>query len=101
VLGAFTSGYYAWAKQPPSARALAERALSERIRAIHTQSRGIYGAPHVHAALRYEGVCCSRKRVAAATPDLLWVADITHLPTWTGFLSLAVVFDACSRRVVG
>jgi putative transposase len=31
----------------------------------------------------------------------LWVADITNVPTWTGFLYLAVVLDAFSRRVVG
>jgi len=34
-------------------------------------------------------------------PNQLWVADITYLPTWTGFLFLAVVLDACSRRIVG
>ncbi len=34
-------------------------------------------------------------------PDLLWVADITALPTWDGFLYLAIVLDAWSRRVVG
>jgi putative transposase len=34
-------------------------------------------------------------------PDRLWVADITYLPTWAGFLYLAVVLDAWSRRVVG
>jgi len=33
--------------------------------------------------------------------DRLWVADITYIPTWAGFLYLAVVLDACSRRVVG
>ncbi len=38
---------------------------------------------------------------AAAKPDQLWVADITYIPTWTGFLYLAVVLDAFSRRVVG
>jgi putative transposase len=37
----------------------------------------------------------------AAAPDRLWVADITYLPTWQGFLYLAVVLDAFSRRVVG
>jgi putative transposase len=37
----------------------------------------------------------------ADTPDRLWVADITYLPTWQGFLYLAVVVDACSRMVVG
>ena len=33
--------------------------------------------------------------------DRLWVADITYIPTWSGFLYLAVVLDAWSRRVVG
>ena len=33
-------------------------------------------------------------------PNLLWVADITYIPTWTGFLYLAVVLDAFSRRIV-
>jgi putative transposase len=33
--------------------------------------------------------------------DQLWVADITYVPTWAGFLYLAVVLDAWSRRVVG
>ena len=33
--------------------------------------------------------------------DQLWVADITYVPTSVGFLYLAVVLDACSRRIVG
>ena len=37
----------------------------------------------------------------APGPDQLWVADITYVPTWAGFLYLAVVLDAWSRRVVG
>ena len=37
----------------------------------------------------------------AQRPDQLWVADITYIPTWAGFLYLAVVLDACSRRIVG
>jgi putative transposase len=37
----------------------------------------------------------------AAGRDRLWVADITYIPTWRGFLYLAVVLDAWSRRVVG
>jgi putative transposase len=37
----------------------------------------------------------------ADAPDVLWVADITYVPTWAGFLYLAVVLDAFSRRVVG
>ena len=34
-------------------------------------------------------------------PDRLWVADITYVPTSSGFLYLSVVVDAWSRRVVG
>ena len=34
-------------------------------------------------------------------PNVLWVADITYVPTWAGFLYLAVVLDAFSRRIVG
>ena len=37
----------------------------------------------------------------AQAPNRLWVADITYIPTWAGFLYLAVVLDAFSRRVVG
>jgi len=38
---------------------------------------------------------------AAAGPDRLWVADITYIPTWAGFLYLAGVLDVWSRRVIG
>ncbi len=37
----------------------------------------------------------------APAPDRLWVADITYVPTWAGFLYVAVVVDAFSRTVVG
>jgi putative transposase len=42
-----------------------------------------------------------QRRFTATGPDQLWVADITYVPTWAGFLYLAVVLDAWSRRVVG
>ena len=38
---------------------------------------------------------------SAEHPDQLWVADITYIPTWAGFLYLAVVLDVFSRRIVG
>jgi putative transposase len=41
------------------------------------------------------------RRFLAEAPNRLWVADITYVPTWAGFLYLAVVLDAFSRRVVG
>jgi len=41
------------------------------------------------------------RNFTADQPDRLWVADITYIPTWAGFLYLAVVLDAFSRRIVG
>src|SRR4029077_12170280 len=38
---------------------------------------------------------------AASGPDRLWVADITYIPTWAGFLYLAVFLDARRGRVCG
>ncbi len=37
----------------------------------------------------------------ASGSNQLWVADITYIPTWAGFLYLSVVLDAFSRRIVG
>lgn len=37
----------------------------------------------------------------ADAPNVLWVADMTYVPTLTGFLYLAVVLDVFSRRIVG
>ena len=37
----------------------------------------------------------------ATGPDQLWVADITYVSTWAGFLFLAIVLDVWSRRIVG
>ena len=41
------------------------------------------------------------RNFTANAPDKLYVADITYVPTWSGFLYLAVVLDVFSRRVVG
>lgn len=41
------------------------------------------------------------RNFSASGPDELWVADITYVATWRGWLYLAVVLDAWSRRVVG
>ena len=41
------------------------------------------------------------RNFGAAQPNRLWVADITYIPTWAGFLYLAVVLDVFSRKIVG
>jgi putative transposase len=42
-----------------------------------------------------------KRQFRPETPDVLWVADITYLRTWEGWLYLAAVQDAFSRRIVG
>jgi putative transposase len=42
-----------------------------------------------------------RRDFRPAAPDRLWVADITYVRTDEGWLYLAAILDACSRRVVG
>src|SRR5437867_1298044 len=64
LLEVSASGYYAWLKREPSARAISDAALLERIQAIHQTSRGTYGVPRVHAELQAEGIHVGRKRVA-------------------------------------
>jgi putative transposase len=140
VLGVSRSGFHAWQRRPPSARALQDERLTERIREIHNANRKVYGSPRIHAELRLaDGVRVARKRVErlmrqagitgmvakkrgrttirvpgirvcddlvdraflAAAPNRLWVADITYLRTWEGWLYLVAVQDVYSRRIVG
>ena len=54
--------YYAHSKRKPGARAVREQALQQRLRALHAKSRGTYGGPRLHAALRAQG-----QRVAKAS----------------------------------
>ena len=148
VLGVSPSGYYDWCERVSSARALANAALAERIKAIHCASDGIYGMPRIRSELRDRGDAhfelrwasvgrgrvarlmrqmglhgVSRRRgfritterdpnarpapdlvnrqFAAGGPDELWVSDITYVPTWAGFIFLAIVLDVWSRKIVG
>jgi putative transposase len=140
LLGVSRSGYYAWAANAPSERALTDAWLTERIRAIHAAHRGVYGSPRIHADLRLaHDISVGRKRVerlmrqagisgmvrrtrgrttirvpgvrvaddlverrfSPDAPNVLWVADVTYLRTWEGWLYLAAVQDAYSRAIVG
>ena len=42
-----------------------------------------------------------QRNFSAEGPNQLWVADITYVPTWAGFIYLAIVLDAWSRRIIG
>jgi len=64
VLEASPSGFYDWLRRPEGARAAEDRALVEKIQAVHGESRRTYGSPRVHASLKAEGYRIGRKRVA-------------------------------------
>ena len=125
LLGVSRSGFQGWATRAPSDRALQDAWLTERIKAIHANNRGVYGARRVQAELRLgHGIRVSRKRVARlmraagvsglvtkrrgrttirlpgvrvaddlverefqpAAANVLWVADITYLRSWEGWV---------------
>jgi len=64
LLGVSPSGFYDWDKRLPGPRELANKRLLRRIEHIHTESDCVMGSPRVWEALRYEGLSCSKNRVA-------------------------------------
>jgi transposase InsO family protein len=64
VLKVSRSGFYAWLKRQPSRREEENRRLTERIRAVHASTRGIYGAPRIYRELRDAGEQYGRHRIA-------------------------------------
>jgi transposase InsO family protein len=58
------SGFYAWQRRPESARTQANRALLDRMRRLHQQTREAYGARKMWRLLLREGLACGRHRVA-------------------------------------
>ena len=41
------------------------------------------------------------RNFAPTAPDRLWVADITYVSTWSGWVYVAFVVDAYARRILG
>ena len=139
LLGVSRSGYYAWTKRGPSARAVRSERIEAKIAWFHGESDEVFGTPRILADLREDGEIISRKTVAKTMrklglrgvcpkrwktttvtdpgdtypPDAVkrrwdtgalntvWIGDITYLRTWEGWLYLATVIDAHSRRVIG
>jgi putative transposase len=65
LLGVSRSGYYEWKDRPPSVRDQENKLLLKQIRQVHTDSRGSYGSPRVHAELTLGlGLVVNEKRVA-------------------------------------
>ena len=42
-----------------------------------------------------------QRRFSPPAPNLLWVADFTYVSTWSGWVYVAFVVDACSRHILG
>jgi putative transposase len=88
VLAVAPAGFYRWRARGPSARATADAALLQRVRAAYDKSDHTYGAPRIHRDLQDEGVHVGKKRVArvmrrdglAARVRRAWVhtTDSTH-----------------------
>jgi putative transposase len=92
-----------------------ERLAQKGIRVGRKRVARLMKAVHLQGVSRRKSPGQGRKKAAetplapdlverdfsASGPDQLWVADITYIPTWGGWLYLAVVVDAWSRRVVG
>jgi len=139
LLGVSRSGYYAWTRRGPSARAVRSERIEQKVSWFHGESDEVSGTPRILADLREDGEIISRKTVAKTMrklglrgvcpkrwktttvtdpgdtypPDVVkrrwdtgalntvWIGDITYLRTWEGWLYLATVIDAHSRRVIG
>ncbi len=63
LYGVTRVGYYAWRHRGESARRGQDRGLLSRIRTLFETSRGTYGSPRIHHALRAAGTRISRRRV--------------------------------------
>ena len=147
------STYYAATTRAPSARAVADAELDERIEKLFEKNYRVYGVHKMWKALNRQqqagvdghptgelyppvALCTVARRMRALglrgavagdhkkpvttvpaadhrpedalnrdftadAPDTRWVADITYVPTWIGFVYVAFVLDLFSRRIVG
>jgi putative transposase len=131
VLQVSRSGFYTWQRRGPSPRTQANQTLNEQMQILHQQTRETYGARKMWQLLTREGLVCGQHRVArlrrrryvrtvqvrkhepSAVPNRLnqqftvsaknrvWAGDLTFVPTRTSWLTVAVLLDLYSRRVVG
>ena len=84
---------------PTSRKRVARLMRLARIRGI-SRRRGFMVTKQRDLRQRPAPDLVNRKFVANG-PNELWVADMTYVPTWAGFVYLAVVLDVWSRRVIG
>ena len=56
------AAYYQRRNGEPSKREVTDAELTEKITAVHTESKGTYGSPRVHQVLRQQGFGCGKRR---------------------------------------
>lgn len=83
------------------------RVGTKRVARLMKQARiqGVSRRKWVRTTIRDEKVRPApdlvQRQFTATEPDQIWVADITYVPTWEGWMYLAAVEDMWSRRIVG
>lgn len=97
VVGVSVSGFYAWRKRKPSARAVRHAMVAEVIRQVHDESRQTYGARRVHAEL----VLGRNMAVARCTVELimrrLGLAGLPGRPKYRKIANVATAEDLVNR----
>ena len=109
VMNVSRSGFYSWSCRDKSDREKERERLIPKVKKIHKEVRGAYGARRISEELTAKGENCGRTKAAtlmqlanvAAQPDVAYCSDITYIWTTEGWLYLAVVIDLYSRKIVG
>ena len=101
-------GVYGWRRIHAELRLAHDvRVSGKRVRRLMRQAglSGLVAKKRGRTTIRVPGVRVAddlvERRFRPDAPNVLWVADITYLRTWEGWVYLAAVQDAYSRRIVG
>ena len=82
-----------------AARCTVERLMKDLgIQGVRRGRRCITTIPDENAEKPLDHV---NRNFTASRPNQLWVADITYVATWSGFVYVAFVIDVFSRKIVG
>jgi len=73
------SGYYDWRERQPSARAIEDAELKEKIQQIFTENKGRYGSPRIFKALLKAGYHISKRRVERLYRELGLIARVIRV----------------------
>jgi putative transposase len=79
------SGYYDWRERQPSARAIEDVELKQKIQQIFTENKGRYGSPRIFKTLQKQGYNIGKKRVERLYNALGLVARVMRVTTRSAF----------------